>query len=123
MRSSDWSSDVCSSDLARRVLARALADESRLEALQQLALLRGEVHRRLHHRLAVQVAGCAAAHRLDALVPQAEDLAGLGLRRDAQLHFPAKRWHAAGVTQRPLRHAHPYLPMPVLALPNEKLRR
>src|SRR3546814_6330989 len=50
---------------ARRVLARALADESRLEALQQLALLRGEVHRRLHHRLAVQVAGCAAAHRLD----------------------------------------------------------
>src|SRR3546814_20859562 len=88
---------------ARRVLARALADESRLEALQQLALLRGEVHRRLHPRLAIQVAGCADAHRLAALVPPAADLAGLVLSRSGQLDFPSNLRPPTGFTTRPLR--------------------
>src|SRR5690606_13465102 len=61
----------------RRMPARALADEGGLELLQQLALLRGQVDRRLDHGLAVQVTGAAAAHGLDAFVAQAEHLAGL----------------------------------------------
>src|SRR5690606_4466754 len=59
----------------RRVPTRTLADEGRLELLQQLALLCGQVDRRLDHGLAVQVAGAAAAHGLDALLAQAEHLA------------------------------------------------
>src|SRR3546814_6368874 len=62
----------------RRMPARAVADEGGFELVQQLALLRSQVDRCLDHRLAVQVAGAAAAHGLDALVAQAEHLAGLG---------------------------------------------
>src|SRR3546814_1784148 len=85
--------------------ARAVADGGGFELVQQLALLRSQVDRCLDHRLAVQVAGAAAAHGLDALVAQAEHLAGLGFGGDADLGLTVERWHAHGVAERGLRNA------------------
>ena len=67
---------------------RAFAAESRFELVHQIALFGGEIDRGFHHHLAVQVAGRAAAHGLDALVAQAEDLAGLGLGGNADFGLP-----------------------------------
>src|SRR3546814_20421738 len=47
----------------------------------------------------------AAAHGLDALVAQAEHLAGLGFGGDADLGLTVERWHAHGVAERGLRNA------------------
>src|SRR2546427_2136894 len=49
-----------------------------LQLAQQLALVLGQLDGRLDHDVAVQVAGIAGAHALDALAAQAELLAGLG---------------------------------------------
>src|SRR5690606_25180004 len=106
-----------------RMTAGALADEGRLELLQQLALLGAEVDRGLDHRLAVQVARRAAAHRLDALVAQAEQLAGLGLGGNAQFHLAVQRRHADDVAQRRLRDADGHLAMEVVAIAHEDLVR
>ena len=54
-----------------------------------------QVDRRFDHDAAIQVAGLAAAHRLDALVAQAEHAAGLGFGRNADLGFAAERRHRA----------------------------
>src|SRR5690606_35873180 len=104
-----------------RMTAGALADEGRLELLQQLALLGAEVDRGLDHRLAVQVARRAAAHRLDALVAQAEQLAGLGLGGNAQFHVAAQRRHADHIAPRRLRDADGHLAMEVVAVAHEDL--
>src|SRR5579863_8284460 len=64
-----------------------------VELAQQRALLARQVHRRLHHYAAEQVAAIAIAHRLHALLAQAEHATGLGLRRDLEHHLPIERWH------------------------------
>src|SRR5690606_38976092 len=86
------------------------------ELLQQLALLGGQVDRRLHHRLAVQVARRTAAHRLDALVAQPEQLAGLGLGRDPQFDLAVERRHPDHVAERRLRDPDRHLAVQVVAV-------
>ena len=49
-----------------------------VQFLEQLALVFGELDRGFHRHVAVQIAGVAAAHALDALATQAEGLAALG---------------------------------------------
>src|SRR5690606_1849156 len=100
----------------RRMPARALADEGGLELFQQLALLGGQVDRRLHHRLAVQVARRTAAHGPDALVAQPEQLAGLGLGRDPQLDFAVQRRHPDDVAERRLRDPDRHFAVQVVAV-------
>src|SRR3546814_11429343 len=63
MRISDWSSDVCSSDLGRHLVARAGDD---LPALVAEALHRGMADAPAgagqHHPLALSIAGLASIH-------------------------------------------------------------
>ena len=98
------------------MLACVLADEGGLEFLQQLALLGGEVDRRLDLHLAVQVAGVPAAHRLHPAVAQAEHLARLGFCRDAQLQFAIQAGHADHVAERRLRDANRDIAIQVIAV-------
>src|SRR5438105_1146270 len=63
----------------------AVLEADRLELAQELPLALGEGNGRFHHHVAEEVAGRLAAHALDALRAQAENLAGLGLRRHADL--------------------------------------
>src|SRR5690606_24099935 len=100
----------------RRMPASVVADEGRFQLVQQLALLVGQVHRRLDHHLAVKVAGGAAAYRLHALVAQAEDLAGLGFGGDADLGLAAEGGHAGDVAQRGLGDADRHLAVQVVAV-------
>src|SRR5262249_48635343 len=65
--------------LGARVVARRVLLADGLEFLQQLALARGEVDRRLDHDVAEKVARRLAAHPLDALATQAEGFPALGL--------------------------------------------
>src|SRR5690606_6798739 len=88
-----------------------------------LALLRGQVDRRLDHGLAVQVAGAAATHGLDALLAQAEHLAGLGLGGDADLGLAVERGHAHGIAERCLRDPDRHFAVQVLAVAHEDLGR
>src|SRR5579859_3406809 len=57
-----------------RIVAVAVLLAERLELAQQLLLPLREIDRRLDHHVAQQVAVLAAAHALDALAPQPEDL-------------------------------------------------
>src|SRR4249919_3940783 len=105
------------------MLARAVADESRLELLQQFALLGGQVYRCFHDDAAIQVARGTAAHRFDTTIAQAELLAGLGLGRNAQFDFAIERGHAYGVAQRGLRDADRHVAVQVVAVAFEDLVR
>src|SRR5262245_16794189 len=71
--------DLVHPRLCSRIVAVPVLLADRVELAQQLALPVGEVHRRLDHHMAQQVAGIAAANALDALAAQAKDLARLGL--------------------------------------------
>ena len=57
-----------------------------LQLAKQVFLLVVEVDGRFQHYFAQQVAGGTAAYRLHAFAAQAEEFAGLGFRRDLQLH-------------------------------------
>src|SRR5690606_12947576 len=103
--------------------ACALAGERGLELVQQLALRGGQVDRGFHHHLAVQIARGAAAHRLHALVAQAEDPAGLGLGGDADLGFAAEGRHAHRVPERRLREADRHFAVQVVAVALEDVVR
>src|SRR5688572_18097209 len=105
------------------MLARAIADEGGLELLQQHALLGGQVDRGLHHHAAVEVAGGAAAHRLDAAVAQAELLAALRLGGNAQLHLAPERGHAHDIPEGGLRNADRHFAMEVVAVAFEDVVR
>src|SRR5690606_15570731 len=107
----------------RRMPERALADEGGLEQLQQFALLGGQVDRRLHHRLAVQVARRTAAYRPDALVAQPELFAGLGLGRDPQFDLAVERRHPDDVAERRLRDPDRDLAVQVVAVALEDRMR
>ena len=61
------------------------------ELAQQLLLALGEAHRRLHYHVAHQVAVHMAAHVLDALAAQAEDLAALCFGGDLQARHAFQR--------------------------------
>src|SRR3546814_16963697 len=65
----------------------------------------------------------AAAHGLDALVAQAEHLAGLGFGGDADLGLTVERWHAHGVAERGLRNADRDFAVQVVAVAHEDLVR
>src|SRR5579862_5933815 len=66
--------------LSRRMLGAA--PQRGVQLPDQLTLLGRELHGGFDHDLAEQVTARAAAHRLDALVTQAEHPSGLGLRRN-----------------------------------------
>src|SRR5882762_6156474 len=83
--------DLVEPRLGARVVAGAVLLADRLELAQQLALALGEADRRFHHHVAEQVARHVAAHALDALAFQAEDLAGLRLGRNADLRRAFQR--------------------------------
>ena len=95
---------------------RALAAEGRFELVHQIALFGGEIDRGFHHHLAVEVARRAAAHRLDALVAQAEDLAGLGLGGNADLGLASQRGYTHRIAERSLGDADRHLAMQVVAI-------
>src|SRR6218665_3448964 len=60
--------------LGIRRVALATFAEALVQLLHQLALVLGQLDRRLHRDMAVQIAGVARAHALDALAAQAEGL-------------------------------------------------
>src|SRR5690606_12770379 len=93
--------------------------ERGFELLQQVALLGGEVDRRLHRHPAVPVAGVAAAHRAHALAAQAEHLAGLGLGGDADLRLAVEGRHVDRIAQGRLRNADRHLAVQVIAVAPE----
>jgi len=74
------------------VLAAAFA-QGFIELFEQLLLVLGELDRRFHRDVAVQVARVAAAHAFDAFAAQAELLAGLRALRDVDGGFAAQRGH------------------------------
>ena len=59
--------------------------EGLVQLAQQIFLGLGQLDRGLDHHLAHQIPHLAGAHGLDALAPQAEQLAGLRFRRDLEL--------------------------------------
>src|SRR5687767_2412652 len=77
--------------LGARVVARAILLADAFELAQKLTLALGQADRRFDHYVAEEVAGLAAAHALDALGLEAEGLAGLGLRRYADLRRAVER--------------------------------
>src|SRR4249919_3376645 len=106
-----------------RMLAGVVTDEGGFELFQQHALFGGEVDRRFDHDLAVQVPCLAAAYRLDALVAQAEYLAGLGFGRHPDFRFAAQRGHPHDVPKRRLRDADRDVAMQIVAVALEDVVR
>ena len=92
------------------------AFEGGVEVLEQFALARGQVDRGFHHHPAQQVAGAVAAHRLDALAAQAEQLAGLGAMRDLDERLALERGHHDVGAQRRLRKTHRHFAIKIVAL-------
>ena len=90
-------------------MAGLVAVALRLERFQQLALLAGQVQRRLDRHLHIQIAALRAAEDRKTLAAQPELVAGLGARRDLHLraravdhrhlHFAAKRRPGHGQRQ------------------------
>src|SRR5690606_24140221 len=88
-----------------RVVARAAGVERGLELAQELLLLAGQADRRLDLDAAQQVARRATAYRGNTLAAQAEQLAGLGFRRQLEhyLAVDGRHFHLAtegGVDER-----------------------
>src|SRR6185436_508146 len=92
------------------MLPRAVVASARVHGFLQLAqqrlLLIRQIHRRLHHDAAKQIAGRTASHRFDALLAQAEHTTGLGLRRNLQVDVAAEGRHFDSPAQRRGREAH-----------------
>src|SRR6185369_13698109 len=93
-----------------RMLTRAVIAITGMHRLVELAqqglLLVGEVHRRLQHDAAEQIARRPAAHRLHALLAQAEYAPGLRFGRHFEIDVAAERRHFHGAAQRCRREAH-----------------
>src|SRR5690606_31122223 len=106
-----------------RVVALAAGLQRLLELPEQLLLLAGEVHGRLHHDVAEHVAGDLAAHRFDALAAQAELLAALGFRRNLQRHAAVQRRHLHLAAERGRGEADRHIAMQVAALAAEDRMR
>src|SRR3954471_18356545 len=70
--------DLVQPGLRAGIVPRVVLLADRLELAQQLALALGQADRGLHHHVAEEIAGCLAAHALDALRFQAERLSALG---------------------------------------------
>src|SRR5574343_1134040 len=102
--------------LGIRRVALAAVLEALVEVLEQLALVLGELDRRLHGDVAVQVARVAGAHALDALAAQAEGLAVLRALWQVDLGLAAERRDLDGAAQRRGRHAHGHGAVQVVAV-------
>src|SRR3546814_13522680 len=81
MRISDWSSDVCSSDLQRARGAAVALDRPDLE---RLALVGSEIAQRLDGDAPGALEGGDHQHRLVGLVLQHSDVAGCDLLRSEE---------------------------------------
>src|SRR5258707_10611756 len=77
--------------LGARIVRAGILGVDRLELAQDLLLPRGKLHRRFDHDVTEEVAVDAAAHALDSLVAQPEDLPGLRFRRDLELGVTVER--------------------------------
>ena len=76
----------------------------------------GQLHRRLHRHVAVQVAGVAAAHTLDALAAQAEGLAALRAFGQVDGGLALQGGHVDLAAEGGGGHAHRHLAVQVVAL-------
>src|SRR4029079_18805928 len=74
--------DAIEERLRARVVTLRVLLRDLLELAQQLFLPRRQMHGRFHRDVTVEIARRVAPHGLDALVAQAERLAGLRLRGD-----------------------------------------
>src|SRR6218665_743666 len=97
-------------------MARAALFQGVFQLAQQLALVLGELDRRLHGDVAVQVAGVAGAHAFDALAAQAELFAGLGAFGDVDGRLARECGHFDLATERRRDEAHRHLAMQVIAI-------
>src|SRR5437763_918441 len=104
--------------LVGRVLRSALLQRV-VQLLQQLALVLGELHRRLHRDVAIEVAGVGRTHALDALAAQAELLARLRAFGDVDRRLAIERRHVDLSAQRRARDAHRDHAVQVVAVPLE----
>src|SRR6478736_3391346 len=86
-------------------MAVARLAEAFVELAQELSLMLGELDWRLDADVAVQVAGVARAHALDALAAQAEGLAVLGAFGQFDLGLAAERRHLDRSAEGGVRHA------------------
>src|SRR5688572_18180525 len=74
-----------------RIVTLPVGRERGLELAQEFPLVRAKLDRRLHDDAAEQVAGRAAAHRLDAFLAQAENPPRLGADRHLDRGLPLER--------------------------------
>src|SRR3990167_3871094 len=102
--------------LAAGRVASAAFFQRFFQLAQELALVLGEFDRGFHGDVAVQVAGVAGAHALDALAAQAELLAGLGAFGDVDGCLARERRHLNLAAQRCGDEAHRHLAMQVVAV-------
>src|SRR5207253_4955534 len=89
----------------------------------ELALVLGQLDRRLDADVAVEVAGIARAHALDPLAAQAERLAVLGALGQLDLGLAAERRHLDRSAERRTRHRDRDGAMQVVAVALEDLVR
>src|SRR5207245_11451999 len=103
-----------------RLPVAALA-EGLVQLLEQLALVLGELDRRLDLHVAVQIAGVARAHAFDALAAQPERLAVLRPLGQFDLSLAAQRRHLDATAQCRRRERHGYRAVEVVAIALEDL--
>src|SRR6186713_538958 len=115
--------DSVAPSLRRGRMAVARLAEGLVELAQQLSLVLGELDRRLDADVAVQVAGVARPHALDALAAQAEGLAVLGAFGQVDLGLAAERRHLDRAAERCARHADRHRAMQVVAVALEDVVR
>src|SRR4030095_10553805 len=101
--------------LPRAVVARARAHRL-LQLAQQRLLIVGEIHGRLDHDAAEEIARRTAAHRLHALLAQAEHAPRLRLARHLEVDVAAERRHLDFSAERRCREAHRHLARQVAAV-------
>src|SRR5438105_3842193 len=93
--------------------------EGLVQFLEQLSLVLRQAHRRFHGDVAVQVAGVARSHALDALAAQAELLAGLRAFGDVDRRIAGQRRHFDLAAERRARDGHRHHAMQVVAVARE----
>lgn len=89
------------------------------ELFQQFFLLLGEIDGGFEVDGAIEVAGCAAAHRLHAFAFQAEGFAGLGFGGDGEHHAAGKRRHFDFAAKRGSGEADRHVAVQVVAVAGE----
>src|SRR5450631_1062562 len=109
--------------LGARVVPRRVLAVDRLELAQQFLLPPRELDRRLDRDVTIEIAVHAAAHRLDALVAQAEHLPALRFRRNLDLGVAVERRDLDFAAKRRDRERNRHLAMQIAVLALEHRMR